>query len=573
MKKILPGFSRQLLAALAALLFVPTVASAQSFPVPVLTMHVTDPYATEAGDTATFAVTRSGPTNSALNIYYQILGTASNGADYASISQFVSIPAGVRGASITIKPIENSIVDGTRTVILQLAPSPLMQPMIPVNYIIGSPSNAVAYIFDDDGSNAVPKVVIIAPPDGSTFSAPANIPLIAKTFDTAGVFSNVEFFANGNDLGPGHILILDPPGVGGVVGAVNFLDWTNVPPGNYSVTAVANSSAGSSTSAPVIIHVVPPAPVVKITSPTNGSMLAAPVDIPVSALASSSNADVVQVDFFADDHFIGSDPGTNKSSYGIVWSNAPPGFYFLRAVAVDSFGGKGASDLVRISIIGTNKPPLQPVVTIYARDPIAVVGTNCLSCYSNSPVAANWNFRSVTNTASFIVRRSGDTNSSLDVYYGTSGTASNGVDYVELPGVVTIPAGQRAARVVINPLSDTVPECPETVILSLQQPTNTPPAYLVSWPDRAAAVIVHCNYVPPATSVMCNGVFHFVFPPVSAAPYYRLECSSDMKHWLPICTNTASQLGIHFTDPNSPNFPNLFYRTVPVTNAPLVDYQ
>jgi hypothetical protein len=139
-----------------------------------------------------------------------------------------------------------------------------------------------------------------------------------------------------------------------------------------------------------------------------------------------------------------------------------------------------------------------------------------------------------------------------------------------LPGVVTIPAGQRAARIIINPLNEAAPDCPETVVLSLQQPTNQPPSYWVGWPDRAAAVIVDCNFAPPSTAMMCNGVFHFFFPPVKAAPYYRLECSSDMMHWLPICTNTASELGIHFTDPESPNFPNLFYRTMPETNAPPV---
>ena len=573
MKIFLSSFSSQLRFAVAALLCAPTLLSAQTFSVPIVTMHAPDPYASESGETAMFEVDRSGPTNSSLSVYYQILGTASNGVDYASISQFVSIPAGIRSVPITIKPIENTIVDGTRTVILQLAPSPLMQPMIPVNYIIGSPSNAVAYIADDDGSNAPPAIAIISPHDGAIFPAPANISLFAKASAAAGVVSNVEFFANSQDLGRGQLLVLDPPGINGVVGPVYFLGWTNVPPGTYGLTAVANGNSGSFTSAPVVIHVGPAPPTVKITSPTNGAMFVAPVDIPISATASSSAADVVRVDFFADDHFIGADAGTNKTAYSIVWSNAPPGFYFLRAVALDSFGGKGASDLVRISITGTNRPPPQPIVTIYALDPLAVVGTNCLSCYSNSPVAGNWNFRSVTNTASFIVRRSGDTNSSLDVYYGTSGSASNGIDYLELPGVVTIPAGQRAARIVINPLIDTVPDCPETVILSLQQPTNTPPGYFVGWPDRAAAVIVDCNYVPPATSVMCNGVFHFVFPPLSAVPYYRLECSSDMRHWLPICTNTASQLGIHFTDPDSQNFPNLFYRVVPVTNAPLVDYQ
>ena len=43
----------------------------------------------------------------------------------------------------------------------------------------------------------------------------------------------------------------------------------------------------------------------------------------------------------------------------------------------------------------------------------------------------------------------------------------------------------------------------------------------------------------------------------------------DMIHWLPVCTNTASQIGIHFTDPDSRDFPNLFYRTVPETHGPV----
>src|SRR5215469_7484943 len=152
---------------------------AQTIPISVVTMHAPDPIATESGDTATFEVDRAGSTLSALNVYYDILGTASNGVDYATITHFVEIPVGARSATITIKPIENTIVDGTRTVILQLAPSPLMSPMIPVNYMIGTPSNAVAYIFDDDGSNAAGVVKIISPLDGSAFYAPTNVPIFA----------------------------------------------------------------------------------------------------------------------------------------------------------------------------------------------------------------------------------------------------------------------------------------------------------------------------------------------------------------------------------------------------------
>src|SRR5579871_6212267 len=195
-------------------------------------------------------------------------------------------------------------VEGTLTVVLQLSPSPALNP---VNYIIGSPSNAVAYIFDDDnGSNLPPVVSIISPPDGAVFCGPTNIQILAKAFDADGSVTNVEFFANGQDLGPGLMVVLDPPGVNGITGPVYFFNWPDVQTGDYALTAAATDNDGASTtSAPVNIAVVGPAPFVRITTPTNGALFIAPTDIPISAVAMSSNADVIRVNFFADDHFIG----------------------------------------------------------------------------------------------------------------------------------------------------------------------------------------------------------------------------------------------------------------------------
>jgi hypothetical protein len=488
--------------------------------------------------------------------------------DYQLIPNFTLIPAGASSASITINPLIDKNAEGTLTVVLQLAYPPTLNP---VNYIIGSPSNAVAYIFDDDsGSNLPPVVSIISPPDGAVFHGPTNIQILAKAFDADGSVTNAEFFANGQDLGAGLIVVLDPPGVNGITGPVYFFNWQNVQIGDYALTAVATDNDGASTtSAPVNIGVVGAAPFVQITSPKNGTMFTAPVDIPISAVATSSNADIVRVNFFADDHFIGTDAGTNLSEYDFTWSNPPPGFYSLRAEVIDSIGGVSFSAQVFISVIGTNPPPILPVVTIYARDPIAVVGTNCLGCYSNSATAVSLRFRPLANTATFVVRRAGETNNDLTVYYSTSGTASNGEDYATLPGFVTIPAGQRAALITVDALDEGVPECPETVILALQQPTNAPPPYIVGWPGKAAAVIVDCEFLPPATAVLCTGPFHYLcVAPTNGLPYYRLDCSLDMVHWLPVCTNTASVIGVHYTDPDSGCFPNQFYRVVPQATAP-----
>ena len=119
--------------------------TAGSGTVPVVTIQATDPIATPVSPGA-FTVFRHGDTNLALNVYYQIGGTASNGADYALISNWVTISAGATSNSIAISPIKNEASSAAETVILQLAPSPLMSPLIPINYEIGVPSNAVVYV-------------------------------------------------------------------------------------------------------------------------------------------------------------------------------------------------------------------------------------------------------------------------------------------------------------------------------------------------------------------------------------------------------------------------------------------
>ncbi len=64
--------------------------------------------------------------------------------------------------------------------------------------------------------------------------------------------------------------------------------------------------------------------------------------------------------------------------------------------------------------------------------------------------------------------RSGDTPAALSVNYTLSGTASNGLDYVALPGTITFSAGAAFTNVLIVPLVDALAEGPETVVLSLK---------------------------------------------------------------------------------------------------------
>src|SRR5207302_3062771 len=75
------------------------------------------------------------------------------------------------------------------------------------------------------------------------------------------------------------------------------------------------------------------------------------------------------------------------------------------------------------------------------------------------------------------------------------GTASNGVDYVEIADHITIPAGATSADIEINAIDDHFVEGPESVIITLQPPACVmiypppPECYLVGARGRAEATI------------------------------------------------------------------------------------
>jgi len=262
----------------------------------------------------------------------------------------------------------------------------------------------------------------------------------------------------------------------------------------------------------------------------------------------------------------------------LVWTNPPLGTNIaLTAKPTDNGGASTVSAPVLISILpspppSTNRPP---VVSIVTTDPIAIEGTNCwpwlglvnpVSTWSNW-FAANATYRPYTNCgpkdATFTVFRCGATNDDLDVAYAIGGTATNGIDYVALPGLVTIPAGECRAAITIVPLDDGPPDITSTVILKLAPGTN----YLVGFPSSAAAIILDSQSPRPVTGLMPGAAFN-----VSAAgpdgAWFHVEYSTDLIHWTPICTNQVVNGSMDFVDPDAATNPARFYRTVPEAGPP-----
>src|SRR5262249_17528986 len=133
--------------------------------------------------------------------------------------------------------------------------------------------------------------------------------------------------------------------------------------------------------------------------------------------------------------------------YDVTWTNPPPGTVSLAAVAVDFMEHRTTSAPVLVTIKSTNDAI--PTVTLVATDPTAT--------------------KSGSDTGTFTVYRAGPTNNSLTVFYRMSGTASNGVDYVSLPGTVTINAGDTSEHILLQPLNNPATTASLTATMELVQ--------------------------------------------------------------------------------------------------------
>jgi len=230
-------------------------ASAQSSSV---TIAATDAHAAESGpDTGTLLVRRSGDMNLPLTVFYRTGGTASNGVDYQSLSNSVTIPPGAATATIVITPIDDSLVEGNESVLVRLAPP--LTPNVPVggNYGIIAPDTAFVIIADNDRAetNEAPFVRLNEPQNGEVFAASADVVVRAYAQDREDSSDlKVEFLEGTNSLGFG---IFVPALCPAPYCPYYQLTWSNVPPGDYVLTAVATDSGGaSSRSDPVHLRVV-----------------------------------------------------------------------------------------------------------------------------------------------------------------------------------------------------------------------------------------------------------------------------------------------------------------------------
>ncbi|MBW4488386.1 MAG: pre-peptidase C-terminal domain-containing protein [Trichocoleus desertorum ATA4-8-CV12] len=98
--------------------------------------------ATEGAIPGQFTITRTGSTANALTVYYSVAGTATNNIDYTNLTGSILIPAGQSSITVPINVIDDSLPEGTETIILSLTSSSA--------YTLGSTATSTVSLYDNE---------------------------------------------------------------------------------------------------------------------------------------------------------------------------------------------------------------------------------------------------------------------------------------------------------------------------------------------------------------------------------------------------------------------------------------
>ena len=136
---------------------------------PLVVVVAPDPIALEGTSSGAFTLVRYGPTTNDLVVNVALSGTASNGVDYVTISNMITIPAGSLATDVQVNPIV--VNHGDKTVIMAIETNSA--------YRVDDHRWAEVQIIDDVFDFPRPSVTLTSPTNSSVFTNPPTITLTA----------------------------------------------------------------------------------------------------------------------------------------------------------------------------------------------------------------------------------------------------------------------------------------------------------------------------------------------------------------------------------------------------------
>jgi Calx-beta domain len=406
-------------------------------PIPTFSVVATVPVGNDVGPTnVVFTINSDRVLPNAMTLLYTLSGVATNGyipfsspatyyfADYIdpyfdpnTMTSAVTIPAGQTNATVTLQVTDNGLPKAIESVILTLTPA------TDNSYLLGAGS-ASAVIVPANLANTSVQYMLV-----NNF--------VPQIWDTNLTATSV----NPNGIGTGWSTVYNNSGYAayGYPAPNSCLSLpSNVVATNDEASALAASSYISFSLGPI------PGRAMTLTNLQfmslygnylNQNPFATGAVVFVRSSLDNFAADLGSFAMVpAETLFPNGGWYTNFITFGSAFSNVPSAVEFRLYVYDDTKSvNQVAVRLGNIFIAGTSAPLAAGINQVF----VNTTATN--AALGGAP-------------GQFTLTRLGDTNIPLTVSYTMSGTASNGVDYVLLPGSVTIPAGETNVVVNLTPL-------------------------------------------------------------------------------------------------------------------------
>ncbi len=407
----------------------------------------------------TFTFTRTGGVGGDLTVNYIVreTSTAASGADYAALSGSIVIPDGEAIATVTVTPLDDLNPEPDETVIIGITGG--------AGYQIGYPNSATVSIYDDE-----PPTLFMSVPDAdcAEASSPGNGTFRINRLGNKTNALTVNITLDGTAKATDYSNVASAQTVNANAASKDItITPTNDADaeGSESVTITLASGAGYEIGAPdsetiyikddetVDVSVSANDPIALEGSAVNTGYFritrslssSSPLTVNYSISGSAGN---------------GSDYAALSGSATIPAEQTAVNVYVDASAHNDAVVEGAETVLITLLYNGANYDIGTASATVTLQDDDTPTITLAASDNSATEPADTGTF---TFTSSFAP------SSDLIVSYSIGGTALAGMDYIALPGTVTLPAGQTTANVMITPIDDLFKESNETVQLTLAQ--------------------------------------------------------------------------------------------------------
>ena len=447
---------------------------------PLVAFTVDSQSANEAAGTMTVTVELDNVSGKDISVPFSLSGTAAEGTEYTITGSPLSFPAGTTSRDITITMIDDAFDEDDKTVIIALG--------APTNATLGSPDVHTATILDDDpppvasfdiasqvGPEDIGAMVVKVQLDIQSLKD-ISVPFTLGGTATEGVLADYTITPSPVSLPPGTTSV-------DIVITVNE-DAVYEPDETVQVTmgVPSNATQGALTIHTATIREVAPPPTVYLDPVDNYTVrvqLSHAYNIEITVPFTLDGTATYNVDYTITDSPVTIPIGSTYAEITVSPIDDPldeDDETVIITMGEPSLGVKGTPDVHTVTIPDNDPPPIA----------------------SFSPILHEGDEDSL-GTVTFEALLDAASGKEVIIPYSLGGTAFMGShqDYLMTPiGWVTIPAGDTSAEISITVNVETDPEYDESVVVTMQTPTN---AVRAPYPDYRFRLTIRdddaCSFV------------------------------------------------------------------------------